>query len=190
MTRFSEAEAILPPGSVVVGVNAWASTWKQRPGDDVCIGLRFVPDAELEDARIEAFKRASGLYPHHERSPESTELWRLSFYDALIRWIVARGTCDPNDARKPLDLFAAGAEDIVPLALTDHGIQRIFDSWERMRIEADIGIAAATDADIDQLGALLPRLRILEETARSRALRLRRLMRFVLEELEAAQDRT
>lgn len=185
MPAFSQVERSRPPSHVIVPPDAFASEWVDRPDEDVCIGLRFVPDAELEDARVEAFRRASTLVPEHHTSPESTEVFIASFQDALMRWIIARGTCDPNNVHKPWYAWAAAPEDIVvEQALTDHGAQLIFDAWERMRIEANIGLPEATDADLRLLPELIARLPALTAASRTRALRLRRLLRFVLEELE------
>lgn len=183
MSLFSAIETRRPPGSVIVPPNAWATAWRERPNEAVCIGLRFVPDAELEDARVEAYRRAARLYPDHVTAEAARELFVASFQDALARWIVVRGTCDPNDATQPYELFASAPEAISE-AMTDSGLQRIFDAWERMRIESDISLPIATDEDLEKLTTLLTRLPALELLSRPRALRLRRLMQNVLEELE------
>ncbi len=186
MPAFSQIESLLPPDAVVVPPDAFSSTWSERPDDDVSIGLRFVPDRELEDARIEAFRRAERLFPKHATNEETAQLFAASFQGTLIRWVIARGTCDPNNVHKPWHLWATATEDIVvEMALTDHGAQLIYDAWERMRIGANIGLSPATDADLELLPELLLRLPLVEADSRTRALRLRRLLRFVLEELEA-----
>lgn len=188
MPSFSEVEQQRPPSHVNVPPTAWASAWADRPLEEVCIGLRLVPDADLEDARIEAYRRAKGLVPDHEKSAEATEVFIATFQDALVRWVIARGTCDPNDVYRPWETWADAAEDIaVEQALTDHGAQLIYDAWERMRLEANIGLAAASDADLALLPELLRRLPRLAESSRTSELRLRRLLRFVLEELEEVE---
>lgn len=185
MPNFSEQGKILPPDTVVVPPEAWASSWEDRPEEDVCLGLRFVADADLEDARVEAYRRADRLFPDHEKSPEATELFVASFQDGLLRWVIARGTCDPNNVAKTWEGWEAAPEDIaVEVALTDVGAQYIFDAWERMRIQANIGLPTATDADLLLLPVLLARLPLVAARSKTQALRLRRLLRFVLEELE------
>ncbi len=184
MPSFSALEKRLPPSNVVVPPAAFADTWDERPNEDVCIGLRMIPDTDLEDARIEAFRRAQRLYPNHEKSEEATILFIASFQDALCRWVVARGTCDPNDVKVPWPLWSAAPEDMALDVLSDLGVQRIFDAWERMRIEADITVQPATDEDLDKLADLRPRLPVLKEISPVREQRLRRLLRYVLEELE------
>lgn len=188
MSTFSEQGKLLPPGTVVVPPAAWSSQWSDRPEEEVCIGLRFVPDADLEDARVEAYRRAAGLFPDHEKSPETTELFITSFQDGLVRWVIARGTCDPNNLHNPWECWNAAPEDIaVEQALTDLGAQLIYDAWERMRIQANIALPTATDADLLLLPELLRRLPRMAAVSRTRALRVRRLLRFVLEELEEVE---
>ncbi len=188
MGAFSDVEMKRPPATVVVPATAFANTWVDRPEEDVCIGLRFVADADLEDARVEAYRRATGFFPNHERDQATTDLFVASFQDALVRWVIARGTCDPNDVHKPWEPWSAAPEDIVvEQALTDVGAQLIFDAWERMRIASDIGLACASDEDIALLPDLLARLPGLLAVSRPRALRIRRLLRFVLEELETVE---
>jgi hypothetical protein len=188
VSAFSQVEKRVPPGNVVVPPSAFADTWEDRPKDDVCMGLRLIPDVDLEDARIEAFKRAENLFPNYRGNEEQTQLFVASFQDTLLRWVIARGTCDPNDVTKAWSGWAAAPEDIaVEQALTDHGAQRIFDEWERMRITANVVIPEASDADLALLPELLKRLPILAAESRTRAIRLRRLLRFVLEELEEVE---
>lgn len=185
MSAFSELETGRPPGNVVVPAGAFASTWDDRPLEEVCMGLRLLADADLEDARVEAFKRASELIPDHDDNAEKTELWIASFQDALMHWIIARGTCDVNDVAKSWEGWEAAPEDMVPTSLTDRGAQHIFDAWERMRIGVDIGTPEASAEDLALLPALIERLPRLEAASRTRACRVRRLMRFALEELES-----
>jgi len=185
MSTFSEQGRILPPSNVVVPPEAWSPHWGDRPEEDVCIGLRFVADGDLEDARVEAYRRAERLFPDHEKTTAGTELFITSFQDGLVRWVIARGTCDPNNIGKAWEGWEAAPEDIaVEQALTDQGAQLIYDAWERMRIQANIGLPTATDADLLLLPELLKRLPRMATVSHTRALRLRRLLRFVLEELE------
>jgi len=182
MTTFSETEAGRPPGFVVVPPEAWATSWEERPREEVCLGLRFVPDADLEDARVEAFRRAEKLFPRFRETEEERVLFSASFNDTLLRWVISRGTCDPNDARSAWEGWSAAPEDIaVELALSDAGAQLIFDAWEKMRIEADIGLRAASDEDLSRLPELL---RFLPHLSRPAEQRARRLLRYVLEALE------
>lgn len=191
MPAFSQVEHQTPPAVVVVPPEAFASAWSERPDEDVTLGLRLVPDADLEDARIEALRRAERLFPNHSSTDEHTQCFVASFQDTLMRWIIARGTCDPNNVHKPWYAWADATEDIVvEQALTDHGAQLIFDAWERMRIEVNIGLAPASDDDLALLPELLARLPRMAELSQSRALRIRRLLRYVLEDLESVEGPT
>lgn len=186
MSSFSEVENRRPPGKIVVPPEAWANTWVDRPEEDVAIGLRFVADVDLEDARVEAYRRAKELHPEFESSEPVEAMFIASFQDALVRWIIGRGTCDVNDVHKPWSLWSAAPEDMPRVTLTDVGAQLIFDAWERMRIENDIGTAVASDEDLALLPELLTRLPLIRAKSRTEELRLRRLLRFVLEALERA----
>lgn len=188
MSTFTHVEQALPPGHVTMPPSAWGTKWEKRPREEVCLGLRFVPELDLEDARLEAFKRAERLFPKFRESEVDRDLFVASFNDTLMRWVIAHGTCDPNDANAHWEGWADAPEDIaVHLALTDTGAQRIFDKWEQMRIAADIALPTATDADIALLPELARRLPTLSAASRTREQRCRRLLRFVLEELESIQ---
>lgn len=184
MSNFSEVQGGLPPGFVNVPPEAWDSKWEDRPLEEVCIGLRFLSDPDLEDARIEAFRRAEKFFPRFRETEEERALFIASFNGALIRFVIARGTCNPNNVLETWEGWADAAEDIaVEQALTDHGAQLIFDKWEEMRIGADIGIRAATDEDLKLLPDLLRFLPVLNKLDRSREQRLRRLLRYVILDL-------
>ncbi len=192
MPVFSQIEHQTPPDVVVVSPFAFASTWAERPAEDVTIGLRLIPDPDLEDARIEAYRRADRLFPNHEKTAAASQLFVATFQDTLVRWVIARGTCDPNNVHKPWEGWEVATEDIVvEQALTDHGAQLIFDAWERMRIACNIGLPPATDDDLALLPGMLTRLLpALTASSATQALRVRRLLRFVLEELEAVDAPT
>lgn len=184
MSTFSEVENGRPPSKVIVPPEAWSNTWPDRPEEDVCIGLRFVAEVELEDARIEAYRRARELFPEFDKNESVEALFVASFQDELIRFVIGRGTCDPNNVHKPWSAWSAAPEDMARATLTDIGAQLIFDHWEKMRVENDIGTAAASDDDLALLPVMLERLPLMRASSRTRELRLRRLLRFVLEELE------
>lgn len=106
---------------------------------------------------------------------------------AMMKWIIARGTCDPNNIAAAWEGWSAAPEDMAHEVLTDHGMQLIFDAWERMRIVADVGLVPASDEDLSLLPEMLLRLPRLAEKSRAQALRVRRLLRYALEELETVE---
>lgn len=171
-----------PPGNVVVPPAAFDAAWERRPKTDVCIGLRFITDDDVQTARGQAAKLAFRLHPHAMPGGLEEQPWADAFEDALIRHLIARGTCDPNDVTASWHGWREAPEDMVGIALTVEGARLIFDAWERMRIATDITMPEATDAEIATLAErATARLKAIEP---ARAMRVRRLLRFCLDELE------
>ena len=173
--------AVAPSRTLVLPPSIFASEWEQRPKDAVVVGLRLMPDAEEQTARGEALRFAAELHP------DFGDDWLDAYNDALLRWIVARGICDPNDVHKASDVLPM-AEDQVRHALTSSGVRYIFDAIERMHIETS---PIFEPADSDEVMGLVARLTEdpeLTELKPEAAARCRRLLRFVLLELRAAED--
>ena len=186
MTTFGHAaelaEARMPPDAITVPVAAWSPEWEERPKDDVCLGLRPVPPRDLEDARKAAADAATTLFPRAIEGEPFFSLWADHYHDMLLRSIVARGTCDPNDVTEPWSGWHEDPDDLARMHLTTSGAQLIFDAWERMRLAHDVTTPPATDEDVEEMADLLPELDRLE---RGRAMRVRRLLAFVLAELRS-----
>lgn len=180
MTQFGDIQTRTPPASVVVPPSAFAPDWDGCPGGEVSIGLRPVAVIDLERARTEAATVATQAHPKANEGGVYFDLWAEQYHDALVRWIVARGTCDAGDASLDWEGWAGTPEDTTRFALTAEGARFIFDAWERMRIGGDISVPTATDEDISELVTLLGRV---PELGRARGLRVRRLLAFCLEEL-------
>lgn len=189
MTQFGDVEgeptACFPPGSVLVPTKAWSPEWAQRPTDEVCLGLRPVPPRDLEDARKAAADAATALFPRAGEGEPFFSLWADHFHDMLVRSIVARGTCDPNDVTEPWDGWRDDPDDLARINLTTEGAQRIFDAWEQMRIANDVTTPPATDDELAELGRLVGSV---DALPRARAQRLRRLFAFCLEELRSVSE--
>lgn len=188
MAAFSEIEATAPPETIVVPVFAFADTWNEKPKTEVCMGLRLIAEKDLQIARSQAAELASTLHkPSEAKALEHIfQLWSDAYHDALIRWIVARGTCDPNDVGKDWEGWAAAPEDLTREALTADGAGMIFDRWERMRIATNPGILPLRDAELPDLIAALSTFATsgkLTALSGGRGTRLRRLLRFVFEEV-------
>lgn len=174
-----------PPGNVIVPASAFDATWDRRPTSDVCLGLRFISDDDAQTARSQAAKTAFRLHPRAASGGLEEQPWADAYEDALMRWIVARGTCDANDAAKAWDGWLGTPEDTVSVALTIGGVRLIFDAWERMRIAHDVTIPEATDEEIAQFAAIAPER--LGQIGKAEASRVRRLVRFCLNELESEE---
>lgn len=177
------AARVKPADTVIVPVTAFAPTWERRPKSDVCIGLRLVPHSDLEDGRGRAAKKATERHQDANQGDVKFQVWADAYHDELIRWIVARGTCDPNDVSKPWPGWSAAPESIVRDALTAEGAGMIFDRWEQMRIASDPSVPPITT---EEIGALLDELvgGALEVLPSASATRVRRLLRFCLDELQ------
>lgn len=177
-----DAEARLPPDAITVPLAAFSPEWEDRPKGDVCLGLRPVPPRDLEDARKAAADAATELFPRVLEGEPFFSLWEDHYYDMLLRSIVARGTCDPNDVAEPWEGWRDDPDDSARMFLTTSGAQMIFDAWERMRIGLDVTIAPATDDEVDELA---DRAGDIDRLDRARALRIRRHVTFCLAELRA-----
>lgn len=116
-----------PPKVITVEPNAFASEWETRPLEPVAIGLRIIPDEDLQTARAEAAKFAQGMH-----DDIGTQEAADCFNDALLRWIIARSTCQPDDVRQPFFEFA---EDTVRVALSTEGVKAISFQLEVFKTE-------------------------------------------------------
>ncbi len=163
---------------------AFADTYQERPTAEICVGLRTIAESDLATARSQAARWATQLHP--DVSPEEGELfgpWIESYNDALLRWIIARGTCDPNNVDQPPEVWNVAPEDQVREALTADGVRYLIDEWEKMRIGVDPTVQEASeDVVLRDLPNLLPYAHRLSAGRRGRAMRL---MAFVLGELRS-----
>lgn len=183
MPAFSEVAAQKPSAFVVVPPTAFRADWDARPRDKVAVGLRLISAADVETARAVARKTANDAHPDTNTSADhDLRLWADAYNDALLAHIVACGTCDPNDTMEPWPLVKAAPEDMVREYVTPDGLRLIYDAWERMRIASDPTQAEATDEDVARLPALLAERS--ESLGRVKRMRVRRLLAFVLSELE------
>lgn len=188
MTTFGavrdQVDARIPPEAVTVTPRAFSPEWADRPLDDVCLGLRPVPSRDLEDARKDAADAATRLYPRAPEGDPFFSLWSDHYHDMLLRSIVSRGTCDPNDVTQPWDGWRADPDELARTHLTTEGTQLIFDAWERMRIAHDVTAKPADDDDIEDL---IDRVVAIDRLTRGRAMRVRRLLAFCLAELRSLE---
>lgn len=163
-----------PPRTLPLPPSVWASDWRERPSEVVVVGLRLLADAEEQTARAEATRFALELHP------EADEGFVEAYNDALIRWLVARGICDPNDVRRPYPLLPM-AEDQVRGALTGAGLRFIFDALEALQIETSPLYQEADDDELHVLAELLSADEPLAALSGAEERRARRLLRFVLQ---------
>lgn len=187
MTTFAKALATrdrTPVRHVIIRSNAFADDWAEKPDDggEIALGLRKISDADSTTARAEAAKFAMEMHDDQEGQVEA-------FNDALMRWLVVRGTCDANDNTINAPLFD-GSEENVRNALTSKGIRFVWDEIERFHQETSPLVPVATDEDLLELAELMKQPKLLEFTTVGSALRIRKLLGFCLTELRDAAEQS
>lgn len=186
MSSFSAIETRKPPSFVVVPPNAFADEWSDRPSEKVAIGLRLIPQEDIDAARAQAAERANSMHKDVdllEGDRFNAQLWLDAYEDALMTWIVARAMCDPNDALSSWEPFRSAPEDMTRQYLTSSGVTFIFDAWEAMRISAD---PVHPEISVDETSELVELLKThLPHAGRIQAARARRLLAFVHRELSS-----
>lgn len=155
MSTFSKLERDkTPPRVVILQPTAFADDWPLKRGTEVCVGLRFVSQDDLDRGRREAEREALGFYAELRGAPlppdkdTAIEVWR----DAMMMNAVARGTCDPNDVTRP---YFEAADDTVRRALTPEGARRLWDELVILHKGSGPSRPVATDDDVARLVQLL-----------------------------------
>lgn len=181
-TLRGQSGKIAPPRTLTLPASIFASDWGARPKDSIAVGLRSLSEGDLQTSTSEATKFALGVHP------EGGEAFVDAYNDALIRWALARGLCDPNDVHGPCPVLPLPDEEAVRCAFTKAGARWIFDELERLQIETSPIYPEADEDDIRALGDFLSRDEPLWPLEGLRERRARRLLRFVLEEIQAAHE--
>lgn len=182
MTTYSQAipERRAPLYTLTLPPHAFIPTWRSAPRAPVRVGITLISSVDVERAKSNAAKSAYRQFPNEGQSAE-----RIEAYDhALVCWLVARGTCDPDNVSIPFDLWREAPEDIVPDALSLEGLKACWDAIDQLAAETSPVTPEIDDEGIKQLCELAPSaLAVLPEI---RAQRLRRLLGACFEELLAA----
>lgn len=181
MSRFSAATAgkggsKTPQRHVTLPPSAFSDKWSGKPSGNVAVGLRIVGQAQVETARGEAAKTAWEL---HDK-PGDVVAREVAYEDRLMAWIVAFAACDPND--RTVSKFTP---DGIVQELQPDGIRRLYDEFEAFAIEQSPLVAPATDHQIETLIAAIAAGAI-DNLQRARAVRVRKLLSFILAELATA----
>lgn len=163
-----------PARVVVLEPSAWA---QNAPKTKVALGLRPLAQGELMTSQAEAWKEARSNGREGEAAEER-------FNEALLCWVVAFATTDPNDAGKPY--FEFGNEQVREQLHSDT-IRRLWDELELAKAATSPLLPAATDEELAELGALLCGEAPLEGLDPAKALRVRRWARVLLEHLDAVE---
>lgn len=174
-----EAQSSIPERHVILKPNSFADDWQSRPKEDVALGLRRVSDADIQTARAEAAKFAIDMHDDEEGRYEA-------FSDALMRWLIIRGTCDANDIRVNHPLFD-GSEENVRNALTKEAIRYTWDHVDRFHAETGPLIPEASDEDFLTLASYLQTPELLEVMSTANRKRFRKFVTFMLEDIRESQ---
>lgn len=171
-----DSQSKIPERHVVLNTDAYCSEWTNK--QEVALGLRKIADGDIQTARAEAAKYA--LMMHDDREGQID-----CFNDALMRWLIVRGTCDSNDVTLNAPLFE-GFEENVKLSLTSNSIRYVWDAIERYHLETSPIFSEATDHDCVVLADLLVNLGAMRGLGPIAQKRVRKLLGFCLSELKDA----
>lgn len=154
MGRFRDAQPAIearwvPAKIITVPPEAFATEWAGRPLEDVEIGLRSAPDFDTEKASSVAAARAAQM---HDVTGGAGQAAIDCYNDELLRYIIARSTCRPDDSRRP---YFEMAEDTVRHALSTAGVRLLAHEIEVFQAETDPTVDPATDDELQDLAAML-----------------------------------
>lgn len=152
--KLSQTKNDAPLRTIVFPRDGYSDNWGEKPHSDVAIGLRLLSESDIQCARAEASKQSAMWYEAREGEAVDEESRTEAFNDSLIRFAVARGTCDPNNKSKG---FFDLAEETVRLALTSEGARFIWDEIIRLHIGTGVNIRAILPEDVAVLARLLQR---------------------------------
>jgi hypothetical protein len=175
----SDDDRYAPPKVITVDPSAFAHDWPGRPSEPVEVGLRIIPDADLDTARAEAARHAAAMH-----ASDDVENAIDCFNDALLRHRIARTTCSPTDVRQP---WLKAAEDMVRVALSSEGVKAISFEIDLFETENSPLYKPATDNEVADLVELLLQDEPFAGMEEARARRNRRLLAVVLEDIGAAR---
>ena len=167
-----------PPRTITLDPSAFGDTWHRRPAKAISVGIRTIGVLDIADARSAAAQAA--LQRHGEEGDIAAV---EAYHDELMAWVVSRCTCDPDDVHLELPLWDGMPQDSAKEGLTPAGMRTIFDAYERLTIEQDPSQVEATDDEIVRLPDVYAAA--VAHLQGDRLARVRRLVRFVLDELES-----
>ena len=121
------------------------------------------------------------------REASSRGLSTDRYGEALVAWVVGFSACDPNDASKPF--FQRGDEE-ARQRLTPEALRCLWDETEMAHLETSPLRPEASDVDLAELALTMTDPGAWERLSRGDAARLRRLLRFCLEELAPVEEPT
>jgi hypothetical protein len=172
-----EAAGPKPAEVVELRPEHFADTWPGKPTEAVRVGLRIVSEANLQTGRAEAARQAWERFPDEELDEEE----RVdAFNDALMAWVVAKATTQPDNAAVP---WLEMAQDNLPIALSSGGLRELWYRVEALTVERSPLSPEATDDDLVKLVEALQSGAAWTSADGPAARRARRLLRRAMHEL-------
>lgn len=184
MSTFSQLQtkpARKAPGFVILEPHHYVAEYPNVPRTPVAVGVFPISEHTLQIVMAEAAKDARLYYPDADADDP---LINKHFDEALMKLAVARGTCDPNDVTKS---FFAQPDDEIGDAWRPDTIRRVWDKLEEVTISTSAVVEPATDEELTRLSELMAE-GLVSLLSSSQELRLRKLLRFCLDELEAIKE--
>ena len=175
-----QSQATVPPRVIPLPASVWNTEYKDRPREETEAGLRRHAVRDTDTARAEASRHAWNMHPEPLDGDARTE----AFNDALMRWLLARILCQPDNALEPL---LDQQDDAIHEAFNDGGIRYLWSKVEEWAVEESPLVRMATVSDVDHLVVLLAD-GALERLPRARAVAVRRYLGAAIVELEAAGE--
>lgn len=177
--KLHEIEARRPREVLTVPAFIWAETWHERPREPVAVGLRNVSEGEVLTAQSEALRHANEIVPSTTTHPKIV-LWTDAYNDFLMRQLIARSVCDPNDVTAPSEALGAAPEEFVLVRLNTPGVSFLFREIERFRIATDTSRREATNEEIE---TIVDRFATLEALPKNHQARVRRVLAWAIDQL-------
>lgn len=156
-----------PPKVFVLGVKAFADTWKNRPTTPIYVGLRRVPAEDRVRCDSEAIKRADSLMPE-DRRHRADPMWQRIYEVTFVHYLIGYSLAHPQDGALPLWPAQDGLTMLVddpdalpercPVAsarFTEAGIARIFDEMDLLAREDKVTRRMATNEELVAMGEVL-----------------------------------
>lgn len=172
------ARARKPAAIILLKPEHFSPAWPDIPKNDVAVGVRLLSENEVQIIKAEASKIARNYYPEAD---EDDELLNDCFAEELMKLAVARATTNPNDAG---EAYFPAPDDMVGEAWPPKTIRRLWDELERCTIERSPIQAEIADEELEELAELL-RPALVGKLMASQQVRLRKLLRFTLDELRS-----
>jgi hypothetical protein len=177
MTTFSSANNGPRPAPKVIELppSAFADDWDNRPSEPMRVGLRLIAEGDIERARASALVRAQ------ETIAEGGQDRVDAFNDAIMRLVIARATCMPDDVREP---FFNLPEEDVQAALTTDAVKLLWHEYDVLKVESCTYLPEADEDDLVDLSVALLDQDAWGALTVEKSKRLRRIARHMLEELD------